>query len=360
MTRRAITALAGMVAGAMAMWAVGPAVTLPETVHDFGAFSEDLGTVTCRVPVVNSGDAPLVITTVRATCGCTVPEYSKDPVAPGDTAYINVRYNAVGRPGKFNKKLYVYTNAVPERYAIDIEGTVIATSNTLKSRFPVDAARLKLRTSVVAFGEVVKGRVKTVFFDAYNRSNDTLQPKWQGLPPGVSVDWSPRRVAPGEEISFTFFIDTNHVPDYGVNSGVATLLADSLDEQGTEVSVIAIVDEDFSQLTDEQRRNAPIVKVDPVKCDLGKPAGDKPVTAEFTISNSGKSPLIIRRLQTVDNAISSMNVPQKPIKPGGKAALKVTIDPAKCRGGIINSKISIITNDPYSPTSTVRVVGVAQ
>lgn len=360
MISRALTVMAGMIAGAAVMLAAGPAVTLPETVHDFGAFSEDLGTVTCRVPVVNSGDVPLIITTVRATCGCTVPEYSKDPVAPGDTAYINVRYNAVGRPGKFNKKLYVYTNAEPERYTIDVEGTVIATSNTLKSRFPVDAGQLKLRTSVVAFGEVVKGKVKTVFFDAYNRSNDTIKPYWTNLPPGVSADWSPKRVAPGEEISFTFFIDTKEVPDYGVNSGVATLVADSLDGVGTEVSVIAIVDEDFSTLTDEQRRNAPVVKTDPVKYDLGKVVADKAAVAEFTISNNGKSPLIIRRLQTVDNAITSLDLPQKRIKPGGKTVLKVTIDPKQCRGGIINSKISIITNDPYSPTNTVRVVGIVQ
>ena len=63
--------------------------------HDFGAFDEDMGKVSCDFKVVNTGDEPLMILAARATCGCTVPAYTRDPIAPGDTATITVDRKSV-------------------------------------------------------------------------------------------------------------------------------------------------------------------------------------------------------------------------------------------------------------------------
>ncbi|WP_290452762.1 DUF1573 domain-containing protein, partial [Duncaniella muris] len=61
-----------------------------EQKHDFGAFDEDLGTVYCDFRLINASDEPIAIISARANCGCTKPEYSRDPIAPGDTAVIRV------------------------------------------------------------------------------------------------------------------------------------------------------------------------------------------------------------------------------------------------------------------------------
>lgn len=86
--------------------------------HDFGAFDEDMGKVSCDFKVVNTGDEPLMILAARATCGCTVPAYTRDPIAPGDTATITVTYDPAGRPGKFTKKIHVDTNTEPSRMTL--------------------------------------------------------------------------------------------------------------------------------------------------------------------------------------------------------------------------------------------------
>lgn len=74
-----------------------------ETVYDFGAFSEEMGAVSCDFVFVNNGPDAVAVTAARASCGCTTPKYTRDVVAPGDTGHITVTYDPAGRPGRFEK-----------------------------------------------------------------------------------------------------------------------------------------------------------------------------------------------------------------------------------------------------------------
>ena len=72
--------------------------------HDFGQFPESSPVVSCVFNFQNVGDAPLVINQAIASCGCTVPEYTKEPVQPGQKGEIKVTYNGTGkRIGRFAK-----------------------------------------------------------------------------------------------------------------------------------------------------------------------------------------------------------------------------------------------------------------
>ena len=73
------------------------------------------------------GDAPLVIHQAVASCGCTVPEYSQEPIAPGKTGTVKVTYNGTGRyPGHFKKSITLRTNAKTEIMRLFIEGDMTA------------------------------------------------------------------------------------------------------------------------------------------------------------------------------------------------------------------------------------------
>lgn len=75
---------------------------------------------------VNTGEAPLVIKKVQPSCGCTVADYPKEPIAMGDTAQIGVKYNT-HRASAFNKTITVYSNAKEnERKILRIKGNVLA------------------------------------------------------------------------------------------------------------------------------------------------------------------------------------------------------------------------------------------
>lgn len=103
----------------------GPAVSWDKTVHDFGKFEEANGVVVATFEFVNTGNEPLFITNVRASCGCTSPEWSKEPVQPGAKGYVKAAYNPAKRPGKFNKSITVTTNEFQPTSVLRIMGDVI-------------------------------------------------------------------------------------------------------------------------------------------------------------------------------------------------------------------------------------------
>lgn len=91
--------------------------------HDFGKFSEKQPVVSCVFTFTNVGDAPLVVNQAIASCGCTVPEYTKKPIPPGEKGELKVTYNGTGKfPGRFKKSITVRTNAKVEITRLYIEG----------------------------------------------------------------------------------------------------------------------------------------------------------------------------------------------------------------------------------------------
>lgn len=94
-----------------------------ELTHNFGKFPESSPVVTYVFTYTNVGNAPLVINQAMASCGCTVPEYTKQPVAPGKTGQLKVTYNGEGKfPGHFKKSITVRTNGKVEMTRLYIEG----------------------------------------------------------------------------------------------------------------------------------------------------------------------------------------------------------------------------------------------
>ncbi|MEM5566016.1 DUF1573 domain-containing protein [Psychroserpens sp. AS72] len=91
----------------------------------------DYGTITqnsdgTRVfTFTNTGDAPLLITNVKASCGCTVPTYSKAPILPGESGELNIKYDTK-RLGNFTKTVTVTSNAEGGNKILKIKGNIIA------------------------------------------------------------------------------------------------------------------------------------------------------------------------------------------------------------------------------------------
>ena len=92
--------------------------------YDFGKIKQSVP-ATYTFEITNKSDKPLVIENAHATCGCTTPEYQKDPILPGKTAKIKVGYNAANG-GHFDKTVYVKLAGVDEEKALAITGEVLA------------------------------------------------------------------------------------------------------------------------------------------------------------------------------------------------------------------------------------------
>lgn len=98
-----------------------------EKTYDFGKFPESSPKVTCVFTFTNEGDGPLVIHQAVGSCGCTVPQYPKEPIMPGKTGEIKVTYNGKGRyPGKFKKSIRLRNNGEPSIVTLYITGEMTA------------------------------------------------------------------------------------------------------------------------------------------------------------------------------------------------------------------------------------------
>lgn len=95
-------------------------------IYDFGSFPEKTPVQKCAFEFTNTGDAPLIINQAIASCGCTVPSYTKEPIMPGKKGKIEVTYNGKGKyPGYFKKTITVRTNGKTEMTRLYITGSMI-------------------------------------------------------------------------------------------------------------------------------------------------------------------------------------------------------------------------------------------
>ena len=91
--------------------------------HDFGKIKQGVP-VTHEFKFTNTGKTPLVITNVQASCGCTTPAWSKEPIPPGGQGFIKATYNAAS-PGGFNKTVTVMANVENGFKQLSIKGEVV-------------------------------------------------------------------------------------------------------------------------------------------------------------------------------------------------------------------------------------------
>jgi len=98
-------------------------ITFDTLRYDFGKFSKNEPLVRCSFPFTNTGTAPLIIHQAFASCGCTIPTYTKEPIKPGEKGVIDVTYDGTDKfPGHFQKTITIRSNAVNEVVRLTIEG----------------------------------------------------------------------------------------------------------------------------------------------------------------------------------------------------------------------------------------------
>ena len=124
MFKKIATLLGAAFVGTM-MLSAQAVIKFEKTSFDYGKFTEDKPQ-TCVFKFTNTGDQPLVIHQAFASCGCTVPTYTKESIAPGKSGELKVVYNGKGKlPGRFKKTVSVRSNASNALVRVYIEGEMV-------------------------------------------------------------------------------------------------------------------------------------------------------------------------------------------------------------------------------------------
>lgn len=102
-----------------------PVFSVADTAFDFGNIQEG-DVVQFAFRFKNTGSKPLIISEASSTCGCTIPDYPKNPVAPGQEDILKVVFNSAGKEGRQFKPIFIQANTMPSHFMLSIAGNVIS------------------------------------------------------------------------------------------------------------------------------------------------------------------------------------------------------------------------------------------
>ncbi len=319
---------------------------MTETQHDFGTFKEESGRQTYDFYVTNTGNQPLVIQNIVASCGCTTPEWTKGPIAPGGKGKITAIYDPKDRPGAFNKTLSVYMNTKPEVTVLTIKGEVTAREKTVEELFTFPVGGVRFESIQLAFTNVKKTEKKIRVMQVINTSNEEMKVEFENVPAHLQIRVNPETLKPGQKGLVEGTYDATKNPAWGTASDMIRVKINGVPQNNQYYYVSANLVEDFSKLSKEEMANAPVFKLDATTVDLGKIKGNTQNEVEFKFTNAGKSDLYIRHVRSSCGCTAVQQGQQGVgIKPGASSSIKATFNSGGYQGKV-NKAIYVYANDP--------------
>ena len=345
-----------MALAAVAMFAQSPVITFEKTEHDFGKIHEEDGRVSTVFEFKNEGMTPLVLSNVRASCGCTTPTWTKEPVEPGQTGSITVTYNPNGRPGRFQKTVTITSNASEPSKKVYIKGEVLPKQAKPVNKYTIAVGELSMKSKTLDLGTVKKGENKSGELEYANLGKEThkVELAVSAADAYMINQVTLAEIKPTEIGKFVFALDSKAAKLYGPIEVKAYVVIDGKKEisETYELVIKANIVEDFSNLSVEEKQQAPIIET-PAEQNAGKIAAGKMVKFSFPVKNSGANPLEIRRVYVADDNLK-VKAP-KAVKSGKKGSVTLDINTKGLKAGGYTREVVIITNDYVTPIKRVKL-----
>ncbi|WP_293049932.1 DUF1573 domain-containing protein [Paludibacter sp.] len=323
-----------------------PVISFVSRGFDFGNIKEETGKVTHDFVFTNTGKAPLVIQQVTASCGCTTPSWTKQPIAPRAKGKITVTYSATGRPETFTKTITVNNNSTESIVQLSIHGTVIAQPLSQAQAFPIAFGKVKLKSTIIPLGEMHKGEKKVMSIPVLNTSDSSITLSIGNLPKHITASVQPKTLSPGQKGSIQFSCNTSLINEWGFRSDKVVLVGnnDVASSKNNVLTITGFISEDFSKLTPAQKVATPVAALLTKQVSLGKIKCGETVKGKFEIRNTGKSPLIIRKIFSDCNCITAQ-LPQQGIAVGQTATISFSVRTGTSIGQKIEN-VNLMTNSP--------------
>jgi hypothetical protein len=349
-----ISALFSLCFLSMTLWAQTGKMTFENMSHDFGTIKEELGSVTYDFKFTNTGNAPLIISNVKASCGCTTPDWTKDPVLPGKTGFIRAVYSTTGRPGAFNKSLTITANTEPATTNLFISGTVTPKPKSPEEEYPKVVGNIRYASDILDFGRITTKDTISKVFVLYNAGAApvTFQAP-QGLPKHLTAKIIPMTIESKQTAKLKITYDPKKKNDLGPVSDKITITTNEPAENKKVFSVKADINEYFPPLSEQALAAAPKMELSGTPVDMGTVKSKSVTTAYIDITNTGKQDLVIRKVRTSAGSLSA-HAEKTTIKPGMKGRIKLSYTAGdKPMPELL--LVWIYSNDPTMPTQQVSV-----
>ncbi len=327
-----------------------------ELTHDFQTIKEGGGTVSHEFAFTNKSGRPVKILTVKPSCGCTTPAWTREPVASGASGFIKASFDPAGRPGYFNKSLSVTTDFSPQPIVLQIKGNVQTGEESASptSGFGVTKGSLLFQVPSFNLGKVyIKDEPLIKEFPVYNNGPKPVSFLSYNNAPYFEVEAVPARLEPGSPGLIRVSFDANRKGAYGFISENITLVTDDAGDHHKSFSVFATLEEYFPPMTAKELELAPRLEIDTIELDLKDVRMGGTVSRDVRLVNAGKKDLMIRAIQPNCTCLSA-SVTVQSIKPGGSAVLTVVFTPSGKKGAQ-QKAVTLHVGDPRNPIQRVLV-----
>lgn len=321
-------------------------VSFEESMYDFGQIGEKDGKVSHDFVFTNKSKEVISVTQVKASCGCTTPKWTKEPIGPGEKGTISATYNPSGRPGAFNKSITVtFSHGGTER--INIRGVVEREPMKIEDQYPYKFGNFRMKKAEMEFGIISHNEKKTIILDIYNEGEAEASPKFSSLPAGMTYVLKPEKIAPKKTGKVEFTINTASMKNlkYGKSTDEITI--------GSKEKITYSLDvrDSFKDMSNEDKRKAGRIHLNDNQLTFDA----KTNTAIIKVSNSGSSDLHIKMIQS-DSPGMSFSKTNLTVKPESIQEVKVKFSVNKLKDGERASSIYIYSDDPYNSVKEVKVI----
>jgi len=335
-----------------------PVITFTEKELNLGTVRESEGIITRDFQFSNTGKIPLIINDVKASCGCTVAEWPKEPVLPGRNGAIRVSFDPKKQNGSFSKNIQVSRNAVDPVVSLVLRGVVIP-ADVVEEVYKYAVGDIRLQTIYAAFGEIYKGQSSSYSIKVFNGSRDKPAVlSFLRIPPHLAVRFVPEVIDPQQEGTIEVAYKTEGMKDWDFVVDRLDLLVNGQVFPNNRINITANIREDFSKLTAAEMEASPRVEFDSQLFDFGTLAANAVVEHEFRITNTGKTDLFIRKV-SASCGCTAVQPAKIQIKPGESTTIKAIFNAAG-REGNQKKAITVITNDPRRSKSILWINGIVE
>ena len=310
---------------------------------------------TATFTIKNDGDKPLVISNVTTSCGCTVADWTKTPIAPGATGTVSSTFDAKAL-GHFYKDIGVYCNAADRPIYLMIQGEVSADPKNYTLTHPFEIGAIRLNKDAIEFDDANKGDKPTMEILVANTTNEVYAPVLMHLPPYMEAVAVPERIGKKGTGKIKVTLDTDKLPKFGLTTATVYLSRFPGDKVGEEnaIPVSAVLLPDFSHISQQQRLNPPAVELSTEELTLPPLAENEKKSQKIVVKNVGKSDLEITDLQVFNSALG-VQLKKRVLKPGASTKMKITAYGKYLKKVKGTPRVLMITNDPNCPKIIVKV-----
>lgn len=333
----------------------GAQISFETITHDFGKIKEEDGKVTYKFEFVNTGGSALLIQNVTATCGCTSPNWTKSPVAPGEKGFVAATFNPTGRPNAFSKYLTVSSNSEIGNTRLTITGEVSPKARTIADDYPYEMGGLRLKAMHLGFGNINNSEKKDYSIEVINTSDKTINLGFEQVPKHLTVKFEPSVLKPDQKGLIKATYDASLKNDWGMVIDRVNVTVDGISERTYSLVVSANIIEDFSSLSEAQLTEAPAISINETEVNFGTLQQNEKFEHDFVIKNTGKSTLYIRKIKA-SCGCTAVQPDKMEIGAGESVKIKTIFNSAGKRGNQ-NKNVTIITNDPKRSNLVLRIKG---